>query len=71
MAGVDPNAGMDAETMSVPSIGGDAEIAEARNLNNDHRNNGVAYNETPGVDVTTKAYPEGTDVGEANNPLKP
>ena len=75
MAGVDPNAGMDAAEQTVPSIGGEGtgQVMEERNLNNDHRNDGVEYNENPGVDVDGigSGFPAGTDVGEANNPLKP
>ena len=68
MAGVDPNAGMDAPKQSVPSVQGEgtAEIMAERNLNNDHRNDGVAYPENPGIGP----FPAETDVGEANNPLK-
>ena len=74
MAGVDPNAGMDAAEQTVPSIGGEGtgQIMEERNLNNDHRNDGVAYDENPGATGPDgEGFPAGTDVGEANNPLKP
>ena len=73
MAGVnmENDGAKEVKTESVPSIGGDAEVVQSDHLDNEFRANGVDYNENPGVDVTTSAYPEGNDFGEANNPLKP
>lgn len=72
MAGVTGSGGMEISKKSVPTIGGSAEV-----VSSDHfagpRAEGVAYdsNESIGVNRTTSGYPQGTDFGEASNPLKP
>lgn len=61
MAGVTNNdSGTPISYQTVASIGGDAKIAQSAHVGDDNRADGVAYNENPGVDVTSHAYPTGT-----------
>lgn len=69
--------GREVKTEMVPEIGGgdgggNSKVVESEHLDDHHRNEGVSYNENPGVDSDGmgSGFPAGTDVGEANNPLK-
>ncbi len=81
MAGVmmEGDEGREVKKISVPSIGGNAEIVATEHPNANVRAEGVSYPENPMegsnvghsiVDDLVHPYTE-TDVGEANNPLKP
>lgn len=55
----------------VPTIGGTdgisstATIVASEHVSDAFRANGVAYNENPGVDVTTQPYPQGTAMNDS------
>jgi len=71
MAGADMSGGTFAGTQEVPATGGaeyrskiglptTVTVAASAHLGDDKRAEGVAYPETPGIAVTTRAYPAGT-----------
>lgn len=83
MAGVNMQGdeGTEMKTEAVPAIGGaeyrasiglpaDVPVVASAHLTDGNRAEGVNYPEVAQMDVTTRPYPEGTDVGEASNPLK-
>lgn len=64
-------------TQTVPAIGGvegrsdmvpevqTVQVVASAHLSDANRANGIAYNENPGVDVTTEPYPQGTRMSDS------
>jgi len=79
MAGVmmEGDEGMEVKMGSQPSIDMDdtgmtAPVVESAHLTDGNRAEGVSYDENPGATGPDgSGFPPETDVGEANNPLKP
>jgi hypothetical protein len=81
MAGVNMagDEGVSVGTQTVPAIGGiegrsgmtseaqTSQVVASAHLTDEPRANGVAYPETPGVQLDTSAYPEGTQAGKNTN----
>ena len=72
--------GQEVKEQEVSTIGGEedtdggigkTDVVASEHLTDGNRAEGVPYTPVFGMDVTTKPYPAGTDVGEADNPLKP
>lgn len=48
-----------------PSVGATAPIVASAHVSSDFRAEGVNYNETPGVSLTTAPYPQGTVMSDS------